>query len=221
MGERWIQHIGDDQLVNGMPKHMSAQAGTDTADSDTPNEPKTYWRYKPNPHACEKCQAMKDVWFEERPGPVHPNCKCEIEEFEAIKVTGRSRAIIVPQGVNLAANIAEARRIKRICEPFIFNFPPYSTASFSLKCIWVFFNFKDGAKYDYKRGGHPEYEDFGNYHYGLYTKALGLNASFTQAAAGAAQVFSLTSKMSFWRTWFDDPRDNEMVIKGQKSPLLK
>ncbi|MCJ2164699.1 hypothetical protein MRX56_09065 [Pseudodesulfovibrio sp. S3-i] len=48
-----------------------------------------------------------------------------------------------------------------------------------------------------------------------------MNASFTQAAAGSAQVFSLTSKISFWRTWFDDPRDNEMVIKGQKSPLIK
>lgn len=59
---------------------------------------------------------MKGLWFESRPGPVHPNCKCEIEEFEAIKVTGRSRAIIVPPGIDLAANIAEARRVAKECE---------------------------------------------------------------------------------------------------------
>ncbi|MCJ2164698.1 MULTISPECIES: hypothetical protein [unclassified Pseudodesulfovibrio] len=134
MAEKWVQHIGDDQLVYGLPKQMSAVAGGGAKNESQPNRT-TYWRYHPKPQACDKCQAMKGLWFESRPGPVHPNCKCEIEEFEAIKVTGRSRDIIVQQGVDLAANIAEARRIKRICESFIFNFPPYSTASFSLKCI--------------------------------------------------------------------------------------
>lgn len=85
----------------------------------------------------------------------------------------------------------------------------------------MFFNFKPGAKYDYKKDGHPEYEDFGNYHYGLYTEALGLNASFTQAAAGFYQWKEDTSSWEFWETWFDDPRDNAMIRKGQGFPLLK
>ena len=59
-----------------------------------------------NHRHATNAKAVKGLWFESRPGPVHPNCKCEIEEFEAIIVTGRSRAIIVPPGVDLAANIA-------------------------------------------------------------------------------------------------------------------
>ncbi|SKA94409.1 toxin 44 [Paucidesulfovibrio gracilis DSM 16080] len=213
MSGHWNQHIGDDQLVYGMPKHMSAVAGSG-------NEA-TYWRYHPKPQACDKCQAMKGLWFDENPGRVHPNCRCEIEEFRAIKVTGRAEGILVPPGVDLAANIAEARRVKRICDAFILNFPPYSSASFSLKCAWVVFKFSPGADYDFKKDGHPEYEDFGNYHYGLYTEALGLNATFTQAAAGFVQLCTRTSSWDFEETWFDDPRDNAMVRKGQGSPLLR
>lgn len=57
------QHIGDDQLVYGMPKHMSAVAGRGNA---TDSSPTTYWRYNPKPKACEKCQAMNGVWFKEK-----------------------------------------------------------------------------------------------------------------------------------------------------------
>lgn len=219
MSEKFYQHTGDNQLIYGMPKHMSSSVSLSSGNSTTEGEMKSYWRYHPKPQACDKCQAMKGLWFEEDPGPVHPNCKCEIEEFEAIRVTGRADAIIVPPGVNLEANIAEARRIRKICE--MFTLPAYehlAPSSFLLKCAWVFFNFKDGEKYDYKKDNHPEYEDFGNYHYGLYTKALGLNASFTQAMAGFAQAFSQTSSWGFLRTWFDDPRDTKMIKRGQKYP---
>lgn len=177
----------------------------------------TYWRFHPKPQACDKCQVMKGLWFEEKPSPVHPNCKCEIEEFRSIKVTGRADGILVPPEVDLAANIAEARRIKKKCEPFYFVGWPFTSASFQLKCAWVVINFFPGARYDFKRNGHTEYEDFGNYHYGLYTKALGLNATFSQAAAGFAQICTGTSQRRYWETWFDDPRDNEMIKKGQKA----
>ena len=219
MSERWVQHIGDDQLVAGLSKRMSASSGH--GDASTSGKTQTYWCYHPKPNACDKCQAMVGLWFEERPGPIHPNCKCEIEPFRAIKVTGRSHAIIVPPGVNLTANIAEARRIKRICEMYEFVIYPYKSASFFLKCAWVYLNFKPEAKYDYKKDGHPEYEDFGNYHYGLYTKALGINVEFAQAAAGFFQWLEGTSSKDFSATWFDDPRDNAMVRKGQSSPLQR
>ena len=69
MSERFHQHTGDDQLVYGMPKHMEGTAR---------RTGKNWWHYVPKPNACEKCQAMKGRVFEEYPGPVHPNCKCEI-----------------------------------------------------------------------------------------------------------------------------------------------
>jgi hypothetical protein len=215
MSEEQVHHIGDDQLVHGMPKRMVGVARLSSEKSVSDGQTKTYWRYRPKLHACDRCQAMQDLWFEAKPGPVHPNCKCEIEEFNAVKVTGRADAIIVPPGVDLEANLAEARRIRKICEPYIFVANPFSSAEFFLKCAWVFFNFKSGARYDYKRNGHPEYEDFGNYHYGLYTSALGLNATFTQAMAGFYQLRSRASGWKFKETWFDDPRDNEMIRKRQ------
>lgn len=51
VSERLYQHIGDDQLVYGMPKHMSATAtGNPSAGRATSGgQMKTYWRYHPKP----------------------------------------------------------------------------------------------------------------------------------------------------------------------------
>lgn len=237
MAGNWNQHIGDDQLVYGMPKHMSAGAGSG---KPTKGDKATYWRYHPKPQACDKCQAMKGLWFEEKPDPVHPNCKCEIEEFEAIKVTGRSEAIIVPPGVDLVANIAEARRVGKECQEkaalgvdeFLSRISLSGVNSihkirktlideltFLYKCLWIYEKFNTGKKYDFKKNNHPEYEDFGNYHYGLYTKAMGINVDMAQAGAGAAQLAAGTYKIRWYRTWFDDPHDNQMIRRGQGYPF--
>jgi len=50
---------------------------------------------------------------DKNPGPVHPNCKCEIEEFRAIKVTGRADGVLVPPGVDITTNIAEAKECEQ------------------------------------------------------------------------------------------------------------
>ncbi|OGR35926.1 MAG: hypothetical protein A2051_05610 [Desulfovibrionales bacterium GWA2_65_9] len=69
MGNDWIQHIGDDQLIDGLPKHMEAVAG------DGKN---TYWEIVPSKNACATCQTMRGMRFEKNPVPVHPNCACEV-----------------------------------------------------------------------------------------------------------------------------------------------
>lgn len=128
------KRIGDEQLVGGLPKHMHATALGTTNGAVERNEIKTYWRFHPKPAACVKCQAMEGLWFEEKPKPVHPNCRCEIEEFKAVRVTGRANAIIVPPGVDIEANLAEARKIRRICEGYVFKAPVLGgPASFFLK----------------------------------------------------------------------------------------
>lgn len=232
MSEKFIQHIGDDQLIGGMPKHMSASAKISTGNVTADEEMKTYWKFHPKPQACDKCQAMKGLWFEKRPEPVHPNCKCEIEEFQAIKVAGRSDAIIVPPGVDLAANTTEAKRVAKECgkkaQDIVSNVEIGFKAdkltqglTFLLKCEWIYYNFKSGAKYDFKKGNHPEYEDFGNYHYGLYTKAMGIDVTFAQAAAGYWQYKQNTHKWTseYIETWLDDPWDNKRIREGQQYPF--
>ncbi|MGE4553615.1 MAG: hypothetical protein AB7D57_10910 [Desulfovibrionaceae bacterium] len=75
MPDQSHQRLGDDQLVHGLPKHMTAVAQNDAGAGE-----KQYWEYVPKPEACEKCQAMKGRLFAERPGPVHPNCNCEVRQ---------------------------------------------------------------------------------------------------------------------------------------------
>lgn len=69
MSENWNQHIGDDQLIYGLPKHMEAVAGQDK---------NAYWEIVPNANACATCRSMRGLQFPKYPGPVHPNCNCEI-----------------------------------------------------------------------------------------------------------------------------------------------
>lgn len=93
MSKHWNEHIGDDQLVYGMPKHMSSVGADEQSFGSIPGDPPyrttpkkeekiTYWTVHPKANACEKCQAMKGIKFKEKPDRPHPNCKCEIREHE-------------------------------------------------------------------------------------------------------------------------------------------
>jgi len=70
MSGNWVQHTGDDQLVYGLPKHMVAVAGDGKTE---------YWEIVPGPNACATCKSMRGIRFDHYPGPVHPNCTCEIK----------------------------------------------------------------------------------------------------------------------------------------------
>ena len=69
MPKNEIRHIGDDQLIGGLPKHMEAVAGE--------NE-NTYWEIVPNENACATCRSLRGMRFPKQPTPVHPNCTCEV-----------------------------------------------------------------------------------------------------------------------------------------------
>lgn len=68
MGDDRVQHIGDDQLIYGLPKHMEGVANTGA------NE---YWEIVPSKNACRTCKAMGGKRFDRKPVPIHPNCTCE------------------------------------------------------------------------------------------------------------------------------------------------
>lgn len=91
----WVQHIGDDQLIYGMPKHMVGvstkeslarwqQAQNDGGGSKQPKLPDTearfYWTVHPKANACEKCNMLAGKRFLQEPERPHPNCKCEIKK---------------------------------------------------------------------------------------------------------------------------------------------
>jgi hypothetical protein len=95
MTNDWVQHIGDDQLVYGMPKRMVGVSTQESlakfkkveAEYERNNrankfDPKEdyYWTVHPKPKACEKCQALAGKEFMEEPERPHLNCKCEIKK---------------------------------------------------------------------------------------------------------------------------------------------
>jgi RHS repeat-associated protein len=80
-----------------------------------------------------------------------------------------------------------------------------------------------GARLDYKAfytgyalfdGSYMSIEDFGNFNYGVYGKALGLSDDLLLTAAGLAQIKAGTSSPKFQNSNYDDPRDQEMIKKG-------
>lgn len=95
MKKDWVQYIGDDQLIGGMPKHMvgvstqeslakfkKAEAKNERSNQVNKFDPKGdyYWTVHPKFKACEKCQAMGGKEYMEEPERPHPNCKCEIKK---------------------------------------------------------------------------------------------------------------------------------------------
>jgi len=75
---------------------------------------------------------------------------------------------------------------------------------------------RTGGEWDYKKGGRRQYEEFGNWHYGLVAaelKWLG-SLSAAHAAGGIYQVWSGTSRAKWWRTFFDDPEDFDAISRG-------
>ena len=68
MGDNRVQHIGDDQLIYGLPKHMEGVANTGA------NE---YLEIVPSKNACRTCKTMGGKRFDRKPVPIHPNCTCE------------------------------------------------------------------------------------------------------------------------------------------------
>ncbi|WP_018125549.1 hypothetical protein [Desulfovibrio oxyclinae] len=95
MTKDWVQHLGDDQLVYGMPKRMVGVSTQESlakfkraeAEYKRKNQANKfdhkedyYWTVHPKPKACEKCRTMAGKEFMEEPERPHLNCKCEIKK---------------------------------------------------------------------------------------------------------------------------------------------
>ena len=92
-----MRHLGDDQLVYGMPKHMVgvstkeslarwqekwAREAAEKEQEAEPEKGKHYWTVHPKPGACDVCKSMEGFVFTEEPARPHPNCRCRIEKHD-------------------------------------------------------------------------------------------------------------------------------------------
>lgn len=57
-------------------------------------------------------------------------------------------------------------------------------------------------------------DDLGNIYFGYAGKVFQYSDTFLKAGAGAYQVKSGTSSLSYISTWGDDPRDSQMIGIG-------
>ncbi|MFC0212338.1 RHS repeat-associated core domain-containing protein [Paenibacillus chartarius] len=57
-------------------------------------------------------------------------------------------------------------------------------------------------------------DDLGNIYFGYAGKVFGYSDTFLKAGAGVYQIYSGTSQVSYYSSWFDDPRDQAMIQLG-------
>lgn len=81
---------------------------------------------------------MRDVWFSEKPGPVHRNCKCEAEQFRIADIDGRED-IIVPPGGDLNANL----RLSAMLGIALYSMLLVQTLGAFFFCCFLFSGFPD------------------------------------------------------------------------------
>jgi hypothetical protein len=90
---------------------------------------------------------------------------------------------------------------------------------------WFYEMVKSGGEWDYKKGGHPEFEDFGNYNFGAVGRAMGIPESILERGAGWYQSNGPTANDG-WGNWYDlnggpygdDPVDQFWISQGFNNP---
>jgi|GEM_PF-1702665 len=118
--------------------------------------------------------------------------------------------VAIPPGVNMRTNALTASAIKHATLA--------SPLSQGLKYLGTYLAFKNNGPFDYKQKG-KQYETFGNIHYGLITKALGIPEEVAERLAGWAQQRAGTSDPAWGSPlsappYGDDPKDNLNINKG-------
>lgn len=168
---------------------------------------KKYWTFLPKPTACAKCQAMKDLYFEDEPERPHPHCKCEQKTVKASELPYDRNRLIVPPGVSLEANLAEARGLKRraleLAKDAITNPSRLLENAREIKGIWDYYigSFEAGGKYDlchYKphhQADSPSYSGFSN-SLNSYTSSAVLRLTLKPTASARPAMAAFSSMAS-------------------------
>jgi len=121
-------------------------------------------------------------------------------------ISPREMAPEAPEGASVEANIKQA-------QDFVDNH------NIEESYFWFYGKVKNGAEWDYKQQGR-QYENFGNWHFGVIGTAMGIPADTLRRLAGAAQIAAGTSDRDQWghplgqAPYGDDPADQDAIDKG-------
>lgn len=75
---------------------------------------------------------------------------------------------------------------------------------------WCYSQVRNSGPCDYKKG-RPEYENFGNFHYGAVGTAAGFSKGTLLRAAGVALHLAGASEDTSWIGWFSPPYGDDEV----------
>jgi RHS repeat-associated protein len=119
-----------------------------------------------------------------------------------------------PPGVDVEVNIGKAEAMKWLS----YLLPGIGHI---IKYIWFAYKVWPGHDWDFKRFniGDIDYQDFGNFHYGVVGAAAGIPSWILKRAAGIAQLIADSWKPEFghwyWKyPYGDDPRDQKYIEEG-------
>ncbi len=85
--------------------------------------------------------------------------------------------------------------------------------------VWFYDQVKSGGPMDYKAGNDDktkaeDWENFGNFNFGVVAAAHGFPEEIAKLGAGLYQVKSGTSDPDWIKSYFDDPRDTAQIAAG-------
>ncbi|WP_348983561.1 polymorphic toxin type 44 domain-containing protein [Pseudomonas sp. NCIMB 10586] len=119
---------------------------------------------------------------------------------DARRKVRRGQLPSAPPGVSLENNMQETLKNDQF-------YPSRGSAHFY---TWFYGKVRNGGPWDYKKG-QPQYENFGNFHYGAVGTAGGISEQVLLRAAGAAQMRAGTSENTFGTFWGDTPYGDDPV----------
>lgn len=111
-----------------------------------------------------------------------------------------------PPGVDIEANVLESQA--------------HSELSYD-NAMWFYHQIKAGGEWDYKTEG-PQYEDFGNFHFGLAAAGMGIPENVGLRGAGFYQEHVTNNSQDDWGSFLDlnsgpygdDPNDQANIQAG-------
>jgi len=125
---------------------------------------------------------------------------------------GKQSEMAVPPGVSVDKNMERAQQaVNGVAH---IPLPPDPVAYGLMTQL-----FSPDHEMDYKRGGHPEFRDFGNYNYGAVGSATGLTPYELHSAAGAVQMLQNHWEPSYGVPYLvppfgDNRQDYEKIDEG-------
>lgn len=119
---------------------------------------------------------------------------------DAEERASRKQIPVFPPDVSLDSNLEEAKSKRDF----------FSNGGSGFLFSWFYKKVRNKGDWDYKQLG-GQYQEFGNFNYGVVGTAAGFSEEVLLMAAGAAQSLAGTSKKEYGEWWADTPYGDDPV----------